>query len=482
MALPAGGIIEIRDTGNNNNGGGYLPGAGVDYSQQASPQAALTTASSAGAGDVVLDAASDANWVNNYCTVVSGTNFTVGTYLIIAVTPGVSFQVDRAITTGVGANGVINVGGAWANPTDAQLEKCVAGNIVYIKKGASAYSTGAIALTAAGTHASVIRVIGYNSTRGDAPTIASGNQPILDLGGNNFTSGTLWHWENLTFTTTVANGIQSAASCKFINCKATNSSGTAGRAAFRLSAVDSLIINCEASSTNGVAVQCTAQVSIDNCYIHSSSTGISTTNAAGSNILNCVIANITSKGLDIISASTSQGIVKYCTFYGAATPTGSSIGIDIVTGTNDMRVTNCIFYGWVKGIQHADVQNSHFSNYNCFYNNTTNRTNWLTGPNDVAVDPQFTNAAGNDFSVGTNLKALGSPATFGGSNTISYQEIGAVQRKEKVSTDPGIANVLDGVNYTIDDVSLEGELVAQEPPVQKMSDTNSGHVYKLSVS
>lgn len=54
---------------------------------------------------------------------------------------------------------------------------------------------------------------------------------------------------------------------------------------------------------------------------------------------------------------------------------------------------------------------------------------------DPGLDPQFTNAAGGDFSIGTNLKAKGFPV--GGSlyvgtysTTYSYVDIGAAQRQE----------------------------------------------------
>jgi len=46
------------------------------------------------------------------------------------------------------------------------------------------------------------------------------------------------------------------------------------------------------------------------------------------------------------------------------------------------------------------------------------------------VDPQFTDAAGQDFSIGTNLDDLGYPATYLGSSTTSHVEIGASMHEE----------------------------------------------------
>lgn len=47
---------------------------------------------------------------------------------------------------------------------------------------------------------------------------------------------------------------------------------------------------------------------------------------------------------------------------------------------------------------------------------------------EQTLDPQFVNAAANDFRIGDNLKALGAPTSpFGDSATQSYVDIGAVQ-------------------------------------------------------
>jgi hypothetical protein len=52
--------------------------------------------------------------------------------------------------------------------------------------------------------------------------------------------------------------------------------------------------------------------------------------------------------------------------------------------------------------------------------------------NDTTTDPTFTNAAGNDYSVGTNAQADGYPDTtaWPGASTNGYTEPGAVQRQE----------------------------------------------------
>lgn len=80
-------------------------------------------------------------------------------------------------------------------------------------------------------------------------------------------------------------------------------------------------------------------------------------------------------------------------------------------------------------------------NYNNYGTGTSSNTlgaynNLTAGTNDLAVDPQFTNAAGNDYSIGTNLKAKAYPVGgthyigAGKTTTYTYQDIGAAQRQE----------------------------------------------------
>lgn len=75
---------------------------------------------------------------------------------------------------------------------------------------------------------------------------------------------------------------------------------------------------------------------------------------------------------------------------------------------------------------------------NDFYNNTSGKytpTGLDTAGisvNESTLDPTFTNAGAGDYSIGTNLKALGFPSsTLLGSTTRSYVDIGAAQRQEQ---------------------------------------------------
>ena len=103
-----------------------------------------------------------------------------------------------------------------------------------------------------------------------------------------------------------------------------------------------------------------------------------------------------------------------------------------------LRVLNCIFSNNGNyGIRAASGQAMFQSIDTCnFHTNTSgDRLNVTAGANDLAVDPQYTNRGGRDFSVGTNVKAMGFPlqSRFVGANrtaTKSYVDIGAAQRQE----------------------------------------------------
>jgi hypothetical protein len=70
------------------------------------------------------------------------------------------------------------------------------------------------------------------------------------------------------------------------------------------------------------------------------------------------------------------------------------------------------------------------------------------GSDNLEVDPQYTDAAAGDFSIGTNTKALGYPLTAIGTGIVagnrSYVDIGALQREEEGGGGGGAAFQLVG--------------------------------------
>jgi hypothetical protein len=78
---------------------------------------------------------------------------------------------------------------------------------------------------------------------------------------------------------------------------------------------------------------------------------------------------------------------------------GDGVGTGFLTGTgaNTANVKNNIIMGYAKGIDQDG--NTMTNDYNCIYNNTTQFEGASKGANSIEADPQFTNAAGDDFTL-----------------------------------------------------------------------------------
>lgn len=68
--------------------------------------------------------------------------------------------------------------------------------------------------------------------------------------------------------------------------------------------------------------------------------------------------------------------------------------------------------------------------------------------NDTTTDPTFTDAAGDDYSVGSNAKDDGYPTTWPGTSTNTNVDVGAVQRPEVTSVPQGLHPIEAQVSAT----------------------------------
>ena len=399
MALASGIVWEVRTTSTatagNMSGGGFKTGAsGTDYSQQNSPQYALTGGTSAGAGADILHASAAADMVGNVLYLVSGTNVTAGWYEITSVSVGVSITVDRNCTTGVGASIVFNVGGAIALGTTLDsdfFQQIVAGNKVYIKFGS--YTLGeAISAGNSGTVNAGIKVLGYNSTRDDNPTTLATRPTIANGSSGGIATGTFWEYQNLNFQGIGVAVVTLAGDSRMINCRVKNTSSTANRSAVSNTASGALVDNCELLSYRGYGVSTSSTVSVLNSYLHDCSYGInSTATANGFQCINTVIESCANGAIRATGSLTGQTNIRNCTLYGAENKTGT--GLDLAAGVSGVRLTNSIIYGFTTGTLHAAAQDGNYGSYNCYNNNTTNATNWTISSTSVTTAPQFTNVA-----------------------------------------------------------------------------------------
>ncbi len=458
MALAATLIWEVWTTGSDNNGGAYKPGAsGTDFSQQAAAQFALTGVTSAGAGAIALTASAAATMVGNTVRVVSGTNFTVGTYEIISVVAGVSLTVDRNLTTGAGATGVLNVGGALATIA-AATARWAASNIAYVK------ATGTHTVTATITLASGLNdlpnvtpnaLIGYTSSRTDngqvTITTATNTLALITVAMCNVI---IANFDLNCASTTTSIGMKITASqqdrgTRVCNVKVRNFTSKGISTEGGASGSGPILQNCyvtagSSAASGGFSMTASPVTCIDCVASGNSCSGFTYGGQNGAGFfIRCIAASNktggTYQGFDLSSCLGNTLLVN-CVAYDNS---GSGV---LVTGTyNALSIMDSIFvsnaaYGIDFGVTQTPA--TPLLNYNAFYNNTTAaRHNMTAGLNDVTLtgDP-FVAAASGDFalnttaSAGASCRAAGFTGAFPNGTTTGFIDLGAAQHADPVGT------------------------------------------------
>ncbi len=422
MAITATAVWELRTTAtaSNVNGGFWKPGAtGVDYSQQDAAQYALTGGTSAGAGSVILHASAAADMVGNGVHVISGTNTTAGWYEIISVVVGVSITVDRAVTTGVGASIVANVGGGLSDGSASPLTTAVvAGNTVYIKAGtytvagATNWNWGALG----GTTSLQCYVIGYNSTHGDNPT--GSNRPQVNFGTGVFLTGTNNTWMNICFksahnASNEGTAFLSGGQGTIINCKFINTTTTVNIPAFASNS-NMNFLGCEFASYfgYGLVMPSGGTIAVIDCWFHDSPYGLFTNYTGAANsvvVIGCIFSACYTAGINTASGS-SFGTGQFInnTFYGGES-TKIGIGFNFPGSTGQhATIYNNIFYGLATGLL---LGQTNVENYNNYFNNTADVSGFTKGAGDIALNPSFTSAG---QYTGTTATSSGSVLTDSG--------------------------------------------------------------------
>lgn len=446
MGISAASIAEVRDTGSTTNGGYYdgtISGAESDLTQ--SDSGVAFTFTSTGAGNVITVTSGNASSlkIGNTCCITGGTNVNQGFFQITGRSGNdLTMSTNKAgtsVASGAAVSGTGNCGGAFkfgattANRDDDAFFEAVSnsgGSKIYIKKGS--YTTGvSVSISATGNAAIQHNIEGYNATRGDVPSIVSGNQPSINAGTGSFFFGSNWNFLCLTGTGTGTTNFGVGTNGTIDRCKISNTSGSSNRPAITTSTGSAVTIkNCEAISTNGYAINMgNGIVFIRNCYIHDSAVGIRQSGATANYcfIEDCIIDTMSVCGIDY-SSGAMTGVLRIFrnTIYIASTPTGSSKGIDIASSSNNIEIENNIITGAVTGINAGSTPPNYYSDYNNIYNCTTARTNWTDGSNSLSVDPAFVDAPNGNFATGTNVQRVGF-GSFPGGLSSSVNDIGAVR-------------------------------------------------------
>lgn len=458
-----------------------------------------------------------------HATALTGTGAIVGWYEIATYTDTSNVVLDRTMTNGVNniTAGTFYVGGSMSmNSTldDDFMEILIAGNFVYIKNGTFSVGEAISVGTAAGTQGANINLIGYNTVRGDNPS--GSNRPVFNAGANAIALGARFNVFNVKFYGTAATLFTNGAGGFIVNCDFYNRSSTAARVAF--SGSTGYVVDSEFVSYRGYGTSSAGGVlRFKNCYFHDSDVGFRKTNSdtAMAQIDECIFEGFTTAALAWSGTPTGMIYIIKNTIYGYANTSGTGISLG---NAGTATIENNIITGFATGVS-VSAETENYDDYNNYYNNDTDVTNWYKGRNSIALNPSFTNVSqvtgtagafvagnnklvdttknftslgvvagdsvlitggtgapspsypylidsistttnandtlnitipagpgtdtttdkvyqitiGHNFAVGTNMKAVGFPGAFTGSNSTGYTDIGAVQRQEQASGGSG---------------------------------------------
>lgn len=434
MALSANTVWEVRTTGDDANGGGFVTGAsGVDRSQQDAAHATLTTAATVHTTTTQINVPGGehtvhANDIGNIFQIAGGTA-TAGFFQITAVdVPNNRWTLDRSAGTSTQTCSG-RMGGALASLGKLGHASALGsdgdGNKVWVKSGTYTLTTtsdnvsgGPLNVTGFATG---LVIDGYQTTRGDRaarPLISAGSVTGLSNGpirGNGSRTGYVANIEYDANNGTGNTGGFHGAGFTYYLCVARNVSVAGGIAFPTATAVRCAAINCN-QGFNGNGVQL--------CIADGCTTGFMQACSGSFNV-----AKGCTTGFEMSGTRQINPVAYNCTngiSYGAAAG-GAAIAV------------NGIAYGCSNNGFRSPGGVNGLVTINCAAGNNTagNFSNCLEeGSITLTADP-FTDAANDDFSLnsaaggGALLRAAG--IRWGDGlvyDQANYLDVGALQHQD----------------------------------------------------
>lgn len=374
--------------------------------------------------------------------ITAGTGFLLRWVKIMSVSVGVA-TLDAAAGVAASVGGTGRVGGGLSMNTvvdDDFFEMLQGGNTVYVKASGDIPLGESVSVATSASPSNPINIIGYSSTILDAPT--GDSRPRFNHTTTNDLFGDYYNQENIRHVGTGTTVLNTGVGSRLKNVKFQNGSAAAQRIAVTLGA-SSKSSYIEATSSVGIAVNFggVGGANLSKSYVHESSNCIFMATADDNVVSETLLSVCNSTGIGMGSTSAHHTII-YNTIAGtmsiAGTDATKSAGLWFGTGNSINHIIyGNIFYGWgtaIKASSSTFLIASVIDRNNFFNNNQNISTGTVLNSSNFYVDPQFTDVIHEDFRIGTNLKALGFPEGFGASPTVSYIDIGAVQRQEQGSS------------------------------------------------
>lgn len=453
-AIGASTVWRVRVSGANTNGGGYdstIAGATTDYTDQDAAQLTLTDVVTIGNTTVTSLTGGFTTAMIGNCIRIAGDNY----YFITARANTNSITVDRNTGTAVAQSA--KVGGAFATLDNFWIGGSITlpsittplapGHTVYVR-GSGSDSPGSDDYTYPASVYSMlpngdttngrIQIIGYNGrprmnysglmayqaqylTIENLYLFVNGSAAYPTYGFASGGSGV--YAKNIKVDTNGINDVFGLIVNSAIGCYITNNSGTTSLS----------------SGSRGIYLNQYGGIAYGNFVEKQRGTGIEQLTNSISSMVNNIISSNTSNCMIGSSAGGSYG----STIMGNTCYSNGGDGLNIPDKRDALNMTaiNNIFSnngGYGINSPSTTPAFKGFFDYNDFYLNTSGAYNNITaGTHDLTLNPQFTNAAGGNLAIGTNLKAQGYPGAFTGGATIGYFDMGAAQRQESSGASGG---------------------------------------------
>jgi len=329
-----------------------------------------------------------------------------------------TYYVD--VTTGDNSDTGLTEALAWADLGYA-ANQVAAGDLVYVKNTASYVvadpdtATCVFEITTAGSVSTPIVWEGYTTTPGDggvaivdANTNTLANACLSTLGPmyNVFKSMRFTGGSGIGFSATDGDGN------KYVDCRFDNNDGGGV-------IVDnySFFINCLADNNGGDGFESDTGVDYIGCISHTNSgDGFTTENAF---LVFCQSYNNGANNAIAMGSWGAGGSIVNCIVDGDNN--GSSTGIYTLSTAGWVVLINNIIFDCNVGANGAAAagQERLFARNNLFYSNTTDRTNFPVGDDDVAgTEDPFTDSAGRDYSLKTDSEA--EDAGYDGADAVTF--------------------------------------------------------------
>lgn len=450
------------------NGGGFDPSVtspGVNYADQNAPQVTLNgttiTLTTSGTSATVLATgfSTSANDVGNTVRIASGTNFTTGYYTIVSVSAGISgvgtWTFDRNCTSGVGAAAVGRMGGAHADlrnysnggsglSSPILTSPLAAGHIVYIRSAGSSanpsiagtadydYSAGYYTFPIGNSTSGNIKFIGLGASE-TVPVlnIKPAYKPLIKYSGTLFVNSDYLSALNFKgFTTSsptfTSNGFLQGSARGMARWCIFDANG-ADVSFLAITGNGQAFCNNWCTNTGGGAAGSNPAISTldtvsvinitDNLVTSIRGPGIYVGNQAGHRCRGNIVASCGGYGITVAINSTFCGECSNNTVYNAGGDafifTQAGITFTLTYNNTASKIPSGKFaYKVSSGTAAVNDKLAAFFDYNNAYLDGGAGglySGISAGAHDVNLDPQFTDptSATWDFSVGTNLKAVG---------------------------------------------------------------------------